>query len=224
MSLCFVILFKNGFTQTSRLKPEDTEGWYSTAIQLDLPKKWKIGFDYQLRFYNNLQAYKGSYFSIGPEKKIFRNIYTFFEYRLALVNKGNYHRYSLGTEYKSKILKLHINVRGIIQNQLQDFDEKDKLNGNDLYWRVRFKLQYPLTNKIDLYASIEPVMKTGADYFIDNWRNEAGLKIEIAKSTVIEPFYIYRPDYAKAYNRVFNILGLNISYNIKTKKGVKEYL
>ena len=62
-------------------------------------------------------------------------------------------------------------------------------------------------------------MKFGGNRSIDNWRNTAGIKIQVANRTKLNLFYIYRLDYAKAtYDRLFQVFGANIEYTLKIKK------
>jgi hypothetical protein len=85
---------------------------------------------------------------------------------------------------------------------------------------VRFETNYAPTDRIDLYVSTEPIMKFGETRTIDNWRNTAGIKIKVANRTKLNLFYIYRLDYAKAkYDRLFQVIGANVEYSFKLKKG-----
>lgn len=220
-ALLLLIVHLCGNAQTSKTDPVDVQGWYGAGLKLDLPKKWTAAFDYQARFINSLKTYNGSYLSFGGAKKVAKFLELEAEYRLALVNKGTYHRFSGGGEFSKKIQKTELALRLLLQNQLQDFDDATKANDNSGYWRVRLGAKYPLAKGFDIYASLEPIMKFGGRYFVDNWRNTIGFKCRIAKGTKLDLYYIYRPDYAKSYNRTFHIAGLNIDYTIKTKKKKK---
>ena len=218
-----MVLFSGSFiceAQTSKSDPSDVQGWFGAGFKLDLPKKWNVMFDYQSRFYNNIKTYNGSYISLGVNKKIIPLLDLLAEYRLALVNKGNYHRYSFGGELNKGIRKIDLSLRVLFQNQLQDFDDTTKLNEKSNYWRARFGVKYRFLKIFDLYASVEPIMKFGGRYFVDNWRNTVGIKVKVLPGTKIDLYYIYRPDYAKSYNRTFHVIGLNVDYTLKIgKKG-----
>jgi len=207
-----------GSAQTSKSDPTDVQGWYGAGLKLDLPKKWAVNFDYQSRFYNNLKTYNGSYISLGFSKKIISLIELMAEYRLSLVQKGTYHRYSLGGELSKDIRKVELSLRMLFQNQLQDFDDATKDNDNSNYWRARFGVKYRFLKRFDLYASVEPIIKFGGRYFLDNWRNTVGIKARIFPGAKIDLYYIYRPDYAKSYNRTFHVIGLNVDYTLKLGK------
>lgn len=207
------------FSQTSRTDPNDNQGWYGAKLKVDLPEGWGTSLDYQSRFINDLQMYNGSYISLGVTKRINKIFKIESDYRLALVQKGIYHRVRIGADATKKIGDFDFNLRLLVQNQLQDFDEINKSNQREGYWRARFEVNYGPTDGFDLYASTEPIMKFGGNRIIDNWRNTLGLKIKVAKRTKLDLFYIYRQDYAKAtYDRLFQVIGVNIDYTLKIKK------
>lgn len=206
--------------QTSKSDPKDNQGWFGAKLKLDLPSGWETNLDFQTRFINDLQLYNGSYSTVGITKKINNAIELQSDYRLALVQKGTYHRISLGGEATKEIKHFKLGLRLLIQNQLQDFDDELKANQKDGYWRVRFETNYAPSDRIDLYISTEPIMKFGGTRYMDNWRNTAGIKVKVANRTKLNLFYIYRLDYAKAtYDRLFQVLGANIEYSLKLKKG-----
>ncbi len=207
------------FAQTSKSDPKDNQGWFGAKLKLDLPSGWETNVDFQTRFINNLQLYNGSYSSVGVTKKINKVVELQSDYRLALVQKGTYHRISFGGEATKEIDRFKLGLRLLIQNQLQDFEDELKENQKEGYWRARFETNYAPTDHIDLYISTEPIMKFGGTRTIDNWRNTAGIKIKVANSTKLNLFYIYRLDYAKAtYDRLFQVIGANIEYSLKLKK------
>jgi hypothetical protein len=222
MLVIIAIITSNSQTviaQTSKLDPKDNQGWFGAKLKLDLPNGWETNLDFQTRFINNLQQYNGSYSSVGITKKINKTIELQSDYRLALVQKGTYHRISFGGEATKEIDHFKLGLRLLIQNQLQDFEDELKENQKEGYWRARFETNYAPTDRIDLYISTEPIMKFGGTRTIDNWRNTAGIKIKVANKTKLNLFYIYRLDYAKAsYDRLFQVIGANIEYTLKSTK------
>jgi Protein of unknown function (DUF2490) len=218
-SLLFCLFSNLVFAQTSSSDPVDVQGWYGLGVKFNLPKKWTLDVDYQTRWINNLSLYNGSYISVTGRKKIGKIVELAGEYRLALVKKGVYHRFSIGAEASKKFDKLEFGFRLLVQNQLQDFVDPGKTNDTDAYWRARLGLKYDINKVLEVYASTEPVMKFSGNYFVDNWRNTAGFKIKILPHTKLDLFYIYRPDFAKSsYNRYFNIVGFNIDYSVPKRK------
>jgi len=206
----------------TKADPKDFQGWYGASFNTNLPRKWSANLSYQARFIDNLSYYNGSYITLGGAKKINKHLEFMGDYRLALVRAGVYNRFTIGTELSKKIKHLNLSLRFQLQNQLQDFDDATKPTDKSAYWRARFQGKYAINKKWEAYASVEPIMKFGATYFIDNIRNTIGFKYKVRKDLKVDVFYIYRPDFAKSYNRVFQIIGLNADYTFKVKKHKKK--
>lgn len=218
LTFSFMWLITEGYAQTSKEDPVDWQGWYGASITADLPHKWELSLDYQARFFNNLQTYNGSYIGLDAAKKLNNWLELMAGYRISLVSTGTYHRFSLGGEASKDIGAFDLGLRLLLQNRQQDFDEIAKQDDNSTLWRVRLQGKYKINKGLSVYASAEPVMLFGGSRFVDNLRNTAGIKFKVTKSTKMDLFYIYRPDYAKKYNRTFNIIGLNAAYTFKIKK------
>jgi hypothetical protein len=206
----------------TKADPSDVQGWYGASFNTNLPHKWSANLNYQARFIDNLSYYNGSYITLGAAKKINKHLDFMGDYRLALVRAGVYNRFTIGTELSGKLKHLNLAFRFQLQNQLQEFDDVTKPNDKSGYWRTRFQGKYAINKKWEVYASVEPIMKFGASYFVDNIRNTIGCKYKLRKDLKLDVFYIYRPDYSKSYNRVYNIIGLNADYTIKVKKHKKK--
>lgn len=224
-ALLFVIAVSNVFSQTSKSDPNDSQGWFGTKLKVDLPKGWKIETDYQARFINDIRTYNASYLTLGGSKKIYKNLDLLADYRAAFTQKGVYHRLSFGAEASKNISKFDFGFRVLIQNQLQDFNDVTKEDRSNGYWRTRFEVGYKIYDFINIYGSTEPIMKFNGIHFVDNWRNTLGLKLNIANRTKLNLYYMYRPDYAKAtYDRLFQVVGVNLDYTLKLKKSQGHYL
>jgi hypothetical protein len=215
----------NTFAQTSKSDPNDSQGWFGTKFKMDLPNGWGVETDYQARFINDIKTYNTSNLTLGGSKEIFKNYTLLADYRAAFTQKGLYHRVRIGAEANKKFSKFDLGFRVLIQNQLQDFNEIGKEDQSNGYWRTRFEVGYKMYDFISIYGSTEPIMKLNGIHFVDNWRNTLGLKLNIANRTKLNLFYIYRPDYAKAtYNRLFQVVGVNLDYTLKLKKSHGHYL
>lgn len=225
ISICLLISsFQQAFSQATKADPKDAEGWYSASLKLDLPRKWESNLTYEFRYYNNLKTYYGSYISLSGTKAVSKIVKMSGEYRIAFLNKGLTHRYTLGIEGAWKIKKkLELSGRFQLQNRIQDSYDPLEMNDKTLFWRVKAQAKYPLNKKLDVYASVEPIMEFAGDNFVDNWRNIIGIKYKIYKRTKLDLSYLYRPDYGKkTYNRYYNILNLNVTYNLKIKEKNKK--
>jgi predicted porin len=202
--------------QATKADPVDVQGWMDVGANYKLNKQWQLEGDFQSRYFNNVQTHSGNYLSLGVQRKINKHFDATAEYRLAMVQQGNYNRFSGGVLCDFKWQQCTFAGRALIQNQVQDFDDVSKPDQNEGYWRVRAQVKYKVSKQLDFYGSVEPIMKFGADFLVDNWRDEVGVKWEIKKGLKLNPYFIYRPDYGKAtYNRLFYIYGLQLDYSIR---------
>ncbi len=202
--------------QATKAGPVDVQGWMGVGANYKLNKQWQLEGDFQSRYFNNVQTHSGNYLSLGVQRKINKHFDATAEYRLAMVQQGNYNRFSGGVLCDFKWQQWTFAGRALIQNQVQDFDDVSKPDQSEGYWRVRAQVKYKVSKQLDLYGSVEPIMKFGADFLVDNWRDEVGVKWELKKGLKLNPYFIYRPDYGKAtYNRLFYIYGLQLDYSIR---------
>jgi hypothetical protein len=202
--------------QATKADPVDMQGWMGVDANYKLNKQWQFEGDFQSRYFNNVQTHSGNYLSLGVQRKINKHFDATAEYRLAMVQQGNYNRFSGGVLCDFKWQQWTFAGRALIQNQVQDFDDVSKPDQSEGCWRVRAQVKYKVSKQLDLYGSVEPIMKFGADFLVDNWRDEVGVKWEIKKGLKLNPYFIYRPDYGKAtYNRLFYIYGLQLDYSIR---------
>lgn len=212
------MILSNAHAQATRSDPTDVQGWFSTALGFDLPKKWSAEMEYQARLFNNLNTFNGSYYSFGLEKKINKYIAVTAEYRLAKVLKGTYHRYSGGFVLDKKWKKTRTDLRVLYQNQIQDFDDPASERQFNHYIRARFRIRQPINKKTSLLFAVEPIYKLSPGITIDNYRIQTGLRYAILPMLDAEVYYINRPDYAKSYKRKYHVVGAGVKYEIKVNK------
>ncbi|NNV56231.1 DUF2490 domain-containing protein [Limnovirga soli] len=215
--LILLFLGNTVFAQTTKEDPVDWQGWYGASLDADLPNKWAASLEYQARYFNNLQTYNGSYISLGGSKKVAEYLKILGQYRISFVQNGTYQRFTIGAEASTKINAFELSGRALLQNSVQDFDDNTKATDQSTSWRVRAQTKYRISKGLSAYASVEPIMQFGGRHFVDNLRNTVGLKAKIAKNTKLDVYYILRADYAKKYNRTFNIIGVDFNYTLKFK-------
>ncbi len=202
--------------QTSRTDPVDVQTRYGAGVNFDLPKKWEAALKYRLRLVDNSSAYRGSYLTAeaghSPNKH-----FTFFSgYRLAVVDDGVYHRYGVGAQASTRLGATTLSLRPTLQYQLKHFSADDEQSSaEDVLLRTKLAAKFGVSQALDLYGSVEPYFTFSGAYPIDNWRNTVGIKYEYAKGKKLDLFYIYRPDYAKSYNRTFHIIGIDLDLDLK---------
>ncbi|MFN5478801.1 MAG: DUF2490 domain-containing protein [Chitinophagaceae bacterium] len=215
----FIIFFScvviGSQAQATRSDPVDGQGWYGAGMEFNLPKKWGAELSYQSRFYNDLKTYYGSYLSLSVEKGLSKSFYLLGAYRLSMLTKGTYNRFTGGFVVKKKFEEVKSDLRVIYQNQVQDFDDPAKEDDRDNFVRIRLRARKSLSDRIGVLASAEPIYQIANGVQIDNYRFQAGLRYSFTKQASLDVFYINRPDYAKSYKRQYHILGVAFNYELK---------
>ncbi|MDF7821445.1 DUF2490 domain-containing protein [Runella sp. MFBS21] len=203
----------------------DTQLWPGTSLEFNLPKKWAFTAQYRSRFIEDVTYYKGSYLFGILEYDFNKNFRGVANYRLALVDRGVFHRYFLGVSARVKLNHWTLNFRPAIQYQNQRFIGDDEIRfDTDAYFRPRLTLKYKLNKKFDVYAYAEPfyALKKNLYFKTDNWQNSVGLKYEFIKNQVLNPYFIWQPILATNNAKQNFIMGLDLEFSIKPFKKSKH--
>jgi len=208
--------------QTSRSDPTDLQSRFGTQVRLNLPDKWLATVQVQGRMVDDVSSYRGTYLSGEVERGLGKHLALLANYRLALVDRGTYHRFGLGAEASGKLGEAKLSLRPMFLFQRQHFDGDDDFGSDDdAYVRVRGAVKVPLSARWALTGAVEPYFKLGADYPVDNWKNTLTLEYEITKGVKLDAYYSYRPDYGKSYNRTFHIVGTEVEIEVKWPRKAK---
>lgn len=203
--------------QTSREDPSDFQTWYSAGVNVNLPNKWEASMRYRLRMEDNASTYAGSYLTGELGYRPRKGLTLLGDYRLALAPDGTYHRVGLGLDASRKVGEgTTLSFRPMVQYQRQNFADDDEGGDQDLRLRTRLRVRHRVAKPLDVYASTEPhfTFESG-EHPVDNWRNTVGVQYEFAKDRKLDLFYVYRPDYARGYNRSFHVVGVNLEFDVK---------
>jgi hypothetical protein len=195
--------------------PDDVQSRAGVRLNLDLPRRWEVEFEYQFRMVDDLSTYRGSYFTLEADYHFTKGITGIAAYRRSLTKEGDAHRFAAGLELETRVRRMRLAFRPMIQYRTAFVDDGDVGGDGDTFARTRLRAEYPITRKLDVYGSVEPFFGFGADYPVDNWRNELGLQYAISKGVRLDLCYIYRPDYGKAYNRLFHVVGVTLRFRTK---------
>jgi hypothetical protein len=205
----------------------DTDDLQSRAgirLDVDLPRKWEVDVEYQYRMVDDLSTYRGSYMTVEADYRLRKWVTAIAAYRRSITNEGDANRFAGGIALETRLDRLRVSFRPLLQHR-SALVEDDEVGGDGrTFVRTRLRLEYPVTKKLDVYAQAEPFFGFAGDYPIDNWRNSAGLKYAFTKAVGVELSYIYRPDYGKAENRLYHVLGLTLRLDAKVggRKGPRE--
>ncbi|MSR06499.1 MAG: DUF2490 domain-containing protein [Gemmatimonadetes bacterium] len=200
--------------QTSREDPVDVQSRFAAQVNLNLPSKWDASVGYEGRMIGNSSVYHGSYVSGELGHPLRKHLAVFANYRLARVAEEVSHRFGVGAELETKRGRLTISFRPMFQYQ-REFEDDDAEQGSRGVLRTRVRAKIPATKHVTVYGSVEPYFAFTGVFPVDNWRNSVGLQWDFMKHGKVDLHYIYRPDYAKFYNRTYHIVGVGFSMDVK---------
>lgn len=203
------------FAGAATVDQTDLQSRSGVRLNLNLPGKWEVDLDYQFRMVDDLSTYRGSYFTVEVDRRLTKEITAIGGYRYVLGNAGNAHRFAAGFELETRLSKAKLSFRPLVQYRTAFVDDDDVGGDGDAFARTRLRAEYPVTKKLDVYGSVEPFFGFGGEYPVDNWRNELGLQYAFTKGVRLDLYYIYRPDYGKAYNRYFHVVGVTLRFSTK---------
>lgn len=200
---------------------DDVQARAGVRVDVDLPRKWEVDVEYHYRLVDDVSTYRGSYVTVEADYHLRKWMTAIGGYRRSITTAGDANRFAGGVELETRLDKLKVSFRPLVQYRTA-LVEDDEIGGDGkTFVRTRLRLEYPFTKKLDVHAQAEPFFGFEGDYPIDNWRNSVGLKYAFTKAVGVELYYVHRPDYGKAYNRLYHILGLTLRLDAKVR-GRKE--
>lgn len=219
-TILFVLLLNLSLTIQAQKSTTDFQTWYDAALKLNLKKGWEVSGQYRVRVTENSSHYRGSYFFFAGEKKLNKYFKVLANYRLALVEGDNYHRFLFGVNAQVKANNFTFFTRPMLQYQKQYFvnDDSNPSDG-DTHLRLRTGVKYKINKHWDTYIYAEPFfkIKQGNTPTATFWQNSAGVSYEYMKNKYATLYYIWQPEVNKKYPDTNNILGISLEFFIKSR-------
>jgi hypothetical protein len=207
------LLFSNCINAQSK---DDTQLWLGVSAKKKLKNGFAGTFQYRIRKIDNISTYKGSYFSFTLEKRLNKSFNLETNYRLAMIDNSNYHRYALGVELQVKTKSNKFTLRPMVQYQQQaNAGDLETSYNSKTYFRPRLSWKNDYFNKIEMYTYIEPFYKIDNNINVNWWQNSIGLKYDINKNIRFNPYFIWQPDFTHKSPRSNYILGIDLEFNFK---------
>ncbi|MCW5908470.1 MAG: DUF2490 domain-containing protein [Chitinophagales bacterium] len=207
---------------------QDVQLWTGVQISKDLPKRFSIGAQYQLRLDNDVSQVKGSYFSANIGYTILKKYLSVeLEYRYVASPDKDRHRFGIDLIGKYKWKKVAFTNRLSYQREHEYFNSRyERGHEPTNYIRNRFKVRYDLPKRFEVYASIEPFVKISNKFRnVDRVRTVAGAGWEFVKNHHFDLFYLYQIDVNVRRPKMGHGIGLMYGWDIprfKKKKAKKS--
>ncbi len=217
-NVCFfigIILFAGGsksFAQADYryIRPNDNQAWLWLQVDKDLNKKWTLGAQYQVRFYNDASTFKWSYWFGSVAYHFNKHLTAEGVFQFGESYTNNWYAFFGSLAYKHWFGRWRFSWRTAVQQeQPYLWNHWDPHNVSDLEWRNRLTIKYAIRRKVELSACAEPYLhlEMGNTYWSRS-RNIFGVEWEFKKNQVINPFYMWQPDLQQPKPSNEHVLGL----------------
>ena len=196
-------------------KSDDFRLRTDVTVKHDLSKKWNISGQFQTRWYDNLNDFKGFYYTLGCAYEPIPNLTIKPEVRLFTSTSIDYLRWGLFADYKHKIAKNSLSLRLGYTEELDgvvwgDFD----LESNQIMGRGKLEYQHRLTKKLFGTVSSELFFELTDKIELSRIRNFLGCEYKFTKKISAEILWMFQPQY-KNSSHTHNIFALQTGITFK---------
>lgn len=176
---------------------QDFQLWTGAKLKADLPKRFSLAVQYQLRLDQDATAIKGSYISTEIGYEIIKNyLAAEFEYRYVAGFDKDRHRFGFGIQGKYEYKKVTFSHRVVYQREHEYFNSSyERGHEPTNYLRNRFQVKFNLPKRWEAYVSIEPFIRFSNKLNdIDRVRTVGGFTWEFVKNHSFDLFYLFQAD------------------------------
>lgn len=225
-----LLLLLTGLFLTASAQTSDLQGRWGVKCNANLPKRFAASLGYQLRTYENMSVFYGSYFSGSVEYTLLKNLLTTeATYRFRTTPFNNQHRFNWGVTARTKLNKFDFSLRSQLQRGYPYFNEGDYEPGNAPvnYWRNRVQVQYKIYKHTNAFVSAEMFLRFSEQGMVlKRMRYIGGVEWAFKKRQQVSLYYLWQLPYASSNPKTVYALGLDYSYDLpkigKMKKKKKQ--
>lgn len=202
----------------------DLLGWAGIELKRDYRKGFDLSVQAQTRFQNNIQQFRGNYFSVSPSYKLKKNLALEGEVRYATSKDWDKFRFGIGLDGDKEIGKIDFGLKLRYQREiyLQAWPEIGQ-NPAKNNFRLKLSGEYKITKKLDFGLSIEPLYAVEARVAGIKWiRNTAKLDWEFVKRHRFEFAYFYQPTFDGLVVDQNHALVVNYAWELPKQKKKKN--
>ena len=219
----FILVFLLLFSQVSFSQPlrQDAWLWMTASVDKKITKRWSVGFDEELRLFDNISRVNLFFSNIGVNYRI-KSFKFSLVYRLVNKNQDDQyyskrHRLYVDAAYKYKLNLWTFNYRLRAQGQVRDYYSSDDGKYIESYLRHKFEIDYDF-NKFTPYVAAEfrfqlnnPSFKEANDLW-NRMRFYLGCNYEFNKVHSMGIYYMVQHDFNN--KRLENDFTIGIQYGL----------
>ncbi len=208
----------------SALNPEqDRQVWLWFKFTKQLPKKFTVGAQYQLRIGNDVSGFTGQNFYGSVGYRINKYLSSQFTYQFFNSYKTDNHTFFFSLTARYKIKHFTFQYRSAYQRIHEYFNssyEKGHEPVNE--WRNRITIKYSINNDWDVYAFTEPYLNfdpkaNAKGLFVNKIRNLIGIDWHFYKYNTVGLFYFLQPELFGKRPSYQHVVGLVYDFDLPKK-------
>jgi hypothetical protein len=220
MKKYIILLFILGFSSIAVGQTTDTQLWTGPVLKYNINNKFRLDFEQQLRFNENISNYDFTFSELAFRYKVFKYLNLKALYRYSFIPAGesvtangenDASRVSIDASTGTEIFKTGINVG--YRLMYQDSWDNTTMIGKH-YVRTRFDISYNLCKLVDPYADWESYFRFDGK---NQWRQHRytfGLNWRVTKKIDIDSYFRYQKEINVNHPEMLYIWGLALVYSI----------
>ncbi len=222
--LFVVVICLVSITVTNAQYSNDFRSRTGLEITKDLRKGFQLGFQYQVRYFNNVSTFQGSYFTLSPSYKINNTWSTHLDIRYATSSLWDRFRfaYYINAQHKVNKFKYSYRIGYLHELYLQEFPEINQFMPTNNF-RIRARAEHKIFKNTKAQIGVEPViLLNNQTLSLRQIRNTVGINWEFAKNNELSIEYMWQSFYQQNYQYSNHSIILNYAILIpkfKKKKG-----
>lgn len=201
--------------------------WFQFTKQL--PKKFSIGFQYQVRFDHNMRRFSGENFYAVLGYRINKYLSTQFTYQFFTSPKVDNHTFFISLTGKYRVGPVSFGLRTAYQHVNEYFARRYEPGHEPVdEWRNRVTIKYDFARNWDIYAYCEPYLLFSAKpnaqgIYLEKMRNLIGVDWSFYKYNTIALFYFFQPEFTGKRPEYQHVIGLVYDFNLPKKVNWKKF-
>jgi len=216
----FVLLILSGFFFSAGAQFTDTQLWMGPVIKYNINNIFRIDFEQQFRFKENISKFDFTYSEFGFRYKVFKYLDIKAIYRHSYISSGQ--TGSAIAEYDKSRIALNASTGAELFNtgikvgyriMFQHSWENTTLIASD-YLRNRIELDYNMSKLVDPYARYESYYRFNDKNEFRQNRTTFGLTWKISDKLDIDSFFRYQNEINVKNPETDFIIGLGVVYLI----------
>jgi hypothetical protein len=220
MKKLIIILLLTGVYAIADAQVKDVQLWTGPVVKYNITKKFRLDFEQQFRFNQNISHYNFTFSEFGIRYSVFKYLdlkaiyrYTFIPAQPVLTNVSENDKSRLAFDASTGVKIFNTGLKVGYRIRYQDsWDNKTKVSSH--YIRNRFDIGYNLSKLVDPYASYDSYFRLdGKNKYRQN-RFVFGLNWRITKNLGIDSYYLYQKEVNVNHPQTDFVLGLGIVYTI----------